>query len=158
MGKTFFINRNKNITAIISGDVWYDMAKIHEIHELFSCRDSQLPHENRWRANVIYGAADHLRIPTFTFQHNVLSGQEDPWVTGSEEELEALIHHIEKTGGKIVEREGWYIPFSNGSVTGIHGKEAMAREFKYITTTRQFRDTFGISRAELLARIRNSKG
>ena len=118
------------------------------IRQHFLTSEEKVEYKDRWRASVADKATNHLCLPTFTFVRDDRF-IESPWFTGNDNVLELLMKHIKETGGRI-ESSGFYVPFSNGCEVGMHGKDAMKADLAYVTTQQQFRDTFGISMAELV--------
>jgi len=105
-------------------------------------------YQKRWRLVVAADdATHHLNTPTFTFVRSERFNS-SPWFTATDDVLDLLIEHIKKNGGRI-EEAAFYVPFSNGCELGIHGKDAMKSDLAYVTTSRQFRETFGISLTDL---------
>jgi len=90
----------------------------------------------------------HLRGPIFTFVDEERY-QRAPWFTGDRGLATVLFHYIHREGGTVVE-SGIFAPFSNGAEVGMHGAEAQRTELSYVTTEREFLETFGITVKELM--------
>lgn len=76
--------------------------------------------------------------PVFTFSD---ASSLQCWVTGTMADLEVLLKgHLSKT-------RPFYVPFSNGYETGIHGPELQRQEWSFHTTLGEAMETFGLVRA-----------
>ena len=78
-----------------------------------------------------------------------------PWFTGTtspegSNDLHRLLNYITRNGGWF-SSASFYVPFSNGAETGLHGTDAQLNELRYVTTSAQFEETFDISLSELRA-------
>ena len=146
--KKYFSCYNNGVTAIVSEEAYNDFGKLARIYHYFCSQDTDPKCELRKTA---YEAVMHLaNHPTFTFARSERVS-ESPWFTGDNELAGALMIHIRTSGGSVDQR-GFQVPFSNAVELGIHGQDSMKKELAYVTTEEQFRETFGITRAELLAK------
>ncbi len=144
--KTFYTDYNNGVQVLISEEVMMDIRKKNAISLFY--REAEREKSGKGFAQIADDAVPLVGTPTFTFTRRERV-QDQPWFTGDNDFLEVLVAHIRENGGHIV-KGGIYVPFSNGSELGMQGTEAMARELVYVTSEQQFRDTFGISIAELL--------
>lgn len=79
--------------------------------------------------------------PIFTFG-DVNHRSFRPFLTGSTLDMHELLegHEVE---------DGWFwVPFSNGYETGIHGPELQRHEWQFRTTLREAMDAFGLDRKD----------
>ncbi len=141
------------MVAIVSEEVYNDLRKAHQIWEHFKERDDErnIPYNDQWKALTASQAVGHLTVPIFTFTHDE-RWKTQPWFTGGEKLWSMLNDYFEQSDNYIERDRSFFVPFSNGAELGMHGKDAMVGEFRYVTTETQFRDTFGISPTELKAR------
>ena len=146
--KKFFANYNNGVTAIVSEEVYNDIHRQRMIRQQFVAREESVEYKDRWRADLASKATEHLTVPIFTFASDDRF-EESPWFTGNRQVYKTLVEYIRKNGG-VVEEGGFFVPFSNGCEIGMHSKDAMKSELAYVTTSQQFRETFGISQAELV--------
>lgn len=148
--KKFFACRNNGVTAIVSEEVYNDIHRQRMIRQHFTTCEENVEYNERWLASVADKATNYLNVPTFTFVRPERF-QESPWFTATDDVLDRLIDYIKYNGDKI-EEAGFYVPFSNGCELGIHGKDAMKNDLAYVTTSQQFRETFGISLSGVASR------
>ncbi|MFA6270038.1 MAG: hypothetical protein WC657_02400 [Candidatus Paceibacterota bacterium] len=146
------MDHNNGVTAVVSQEVFSDIRKLGEIRQLFSDRERDKSYDDRFLAESADRGLSAIGKPVFTFTRNERAA-ESPWFTGDGELFKALAAHINENGD-CIETGGFFVPFSNGCEIGIHGKESMASELAFVTTEQQFRETFGISRMELLAKAK----
>ncbi len=145
----YYVCNNNGVTAIVSEETYKDMKKHRTISLWFDkCNIKKSYEERELSAMLVYSALKHLCVPIFTFT-NPEREKSSPWFTGDTIILVALMKHIKDNVG-IIENGSFYVPFSNGCETGLHGKESMKYELSYVTTEKQFRDAFGISISELI--------
>ena len=148
--KKFFWNYNNGVTALVSEDTLADFEKQNAIYTRLNDDDHRVKGRDDYSKPLSEGLR-HLGTPTFTFVRSERF-EKSPWFTGDSNLYEALMEHITESEGLL--GQGWFhVPFSNGMEIGCHGDRAMASELSYVTTDQQFRDAFGISRTELLAKI-----
>ena len=144
-GRVFHTHKNFGVRAIAEAGVAYDLNCLYGDVGIIRC----LPAFDRSETNrqVLIRALSHLGRPVFTFvDPERLVHQR--WFSGSTPTQEALIDHIEKEGG-IVRKEPFYVPFSNGIEMGHEGSEAELNELRFVTTSREFHETFGIHYGEV---------
>ena len=144
------MDHNNGVTAVVSQEVFNDIKKLGKIRQLFSDRERDKSYDDRFLAESADRGLRAIGKPVFTFTRNERAS-ESPWFTGDGELFKALTDYINENGD-CIETGGFFVPFSNGCEIGIHGKDAMASEMAYVTTEQQFRDTFGITIAELKAK------
>ena len=144
-GKKFFTTQNNGVIALVSEDVYAGLAHRAEIQEALMSRN-----DSRATLAMTEGLA-HMGTPTFTFARRERF-VESPWFTGDCDWgnglFETLCSYIQAEGGRVV-KGGFYVPFSNGCETGLHGPTSMADELRHVTTEVQFRATFGLNTNEL---------
>lgn len=149
--KKYFSCYNNGVTAIVSEETYDNIQKHEIIWQLFMEQDFN----SRTLPETAREGLEHLLVPIFTFtrpdRFNV-----SPWLTGDVAFLNELYAFIKESGGTI-ESGSFYVPFSNGCETGVHGTDAMKRELRHVTTGQQFRETFGISLSEIKERVRSSE-
>ena len=144
----YYLCNNNGVTAIVVEETYKDIMKNEMISSWFEERSTKKSHEERnLHAIVVCLATQYLSIPTFTFTH-CNRASVSPWFTGDTKILIALIKHIKEMRGVLLDGS-FYVPFSNGSEIGLHGVDSMRSELNYVTTQKQFRDTFGISISKL---------
>lgn len=146
----FYTCSNNGVTAIISEGVYQDIQKHVEIYKFFYTTDEKpdVDHKDRWRAALSTEATQHLTTPIFTFVRNDRF-RGAPWFTGDDTLFKVICEHIRDNGGTI-EHRFFNVPFSNGAEVGMHGKEEIRYELAYVTTRRQFFETFGVELDDLI--------
>ncbi len=144
--KRFFVCNNGGVTATMSEDTRVDILKDLAIRTRLACKH----HYTDISVELDRGLG-HLCVPIFTFV-STKRFTESPWFTGDSDLFNALVVYLE-SGGAEFAPWGFYVPFSNGMELGMHGEREMENELSYVTTERQFQDTFGISRNELLQKM-----
>jgi len=138
--KKYYSCYNNGVMAIVSEETYNDIQKYWEIVQRLACRNL---------AETASPALKHLCVPIFTFAH-IERVKESPWFTGEcDNFLFKLLKHIRDNGGKLIEGESFYVPFSNGCEVGLHGEAVMRNELAYVTTEQQFLETFGVSISEI---------
>ena len=143
----FYVSTNNGVTGVVSEDVMRDINRRTLIAKCFARTDINFGEQLRLQRATRH-ALQHLSTPTFTFSREWRVNAQ-PWFTGSRPLLAALTQHIESMRHVIV-FANFFVPFSNGHEIGHHGREAMAEEMGYVTTGRQFQETFGMSSVEIL--------
>ena len=144
--KRYYSCYNNGVNAIVSEEVLRDLEKRQEIYKVFQGHSAhfQTQEYEVAKAEGLRG----LGLPIFTFV-NPERFKTAPWCTGDTDLLTALQKQIQKDGG-VLYITGFYVPFSNGAECGLSGPESVAAELAYVTTERQFRETFGVSIEECL--------
>ena len=141
----FYTCHNSGVTALVSDEILHNMICIeHTIQELVGkrCVYQNLKLDPEAIVSSIKKGLHHLpTTPIFTFV-KVERWRNSTLFTGNEFLLKTLIDHL-KHDGHTVNPAEFYVPFSNGKELGMHGVEAMTNELSYITSDRQFRETFG---------------
>ena len=142
-GKQFYICYNNGVNAVVSGDILEDIQKKRAVASVLRATDDDVDF------------TPHIpEFPIFTFANEERVSR-SPWFTGIfETDLKPLLGHIANNGGRIYGDSSFHVPFSNGCEVSSHGREAQLEELRYVTTSAQFEETFGISLHEL----RNPKG
>ncbi len=142
--KTFYYDYNNGVTAVVSEDVLGDIKKLVEIRRHFAEREREKPFgDDCFLSNSADQGIAALGKPVFTFTRQERF-RESPWFTGDTELMNALAEHL-KERGDVFQRGSFYVPFSNGCECGLHGPDSMKHELAYVTTEKQFEDTFGVS-------------
>jgi len=142
-GQEFLYSYNGGVNALVDRQTWLGLNKADQILKAIWQHDPG--------SKVAINYLPTVTTPIFTFA-NHKRVQTSPWFTGHTEHLEKLYDHIRRHGGKLCSEYGnFYVPFSNGSETGLHGKEEQIRELQYVTSRQQFFQTFGITLEELWA-------
>ena len=135
-GKSFFRNYNNGVYSLASEEVFRGREKAERILNHLCLAEEVEVLELPLPAS-----------PIFTFAHydRVL---ESPWFTGHAECLRKLIEHICEAGGSVLD-SGLHVPFSNGVEKGRFDRAAQLAELRYVTSERQFAETFGITINEI---------
>jgi hypothetical protein len=142
----FFYCQDNGVVALTSVDTLNDMAKYIAIIE--NIKDVQLKNDSK----ALYDSLAHLNQGViFTFSRDRERFKKSPWFTGDIDLFASIRRHFRNSEHTFEERS-FFVPFSNGCELGFHGESAMATEFRFVTTEQQFREAFGISRSELLAK------
>jgi hypothetical protein len=150
-GKWFMVCYNNGVDALVSNLVYKDIMRRQEILLHSSIRELQ---------SAIGTAVNLLPQfpvgPIFTFTHAERYAK-SPWFTGTcpedsntsrANDFTRLQNYITRHGGHT-NTARFYVPFSNGIETGMHGVPRQLHELSYATTHAQFEETFGISLREL---------
>ena len=117
-----------------------------KINDLYLTLESSLKKQNH---DAFFRAFGHIaQTPVFTFVTQERVGN-SPWYTGTHDLHKALCRYIEREGGEVKELSSVWVPFSNGSERGLHGFDSQVDELRYVTSDRQFVDTFGVSAQQL---------
>lgn len=150
-GRTFFINNNNGVTAIVDQLVNANGEKRRALYR--SLVESRVPGspDREEGAEAFDIGLEHLwGTPVFTFA-DVERVARSPWFTGSSVLLDSVCRYIEKEDGLLIRGRSIFVPFSNGAETGLRGPRprAQAYELRYVTTEHQFLDTFGATIAEV---------
>ena len=153
--KKYYSCYNNGVTAIISEEVLLNLEKFQYIQCYFIDEEKNRLYSERNLTSVATEGLQHLIRPVFTFARTERV-KNSPWFTGENEILYTLVSHIRKNGDDI-KNAGFHVPFSNGMELGVHGAEVMKGELSFVTTEQQFRETFGISLAELKQQAHLSK-
>jgi hypothetical protein len=149
-GRKFFHNHNNGVTSLLSEEVLRSMELRWEVEGKVR-KDLGLNLEIKAAQEFIDAmnrGLQHIPVtPVFTFV-SVERKPNSPWATGTTLIEAAIIAWIWEEGGQVQSGYG-YVPFSNGSESGHHGPNALGRELQYVTTEKQFVETFGIGPREL---------
>ncbi len=127
--KTFFTYDRNKIHVLVAKSDWEEWIETGRICSLLDSIDlvSAMP-----------------RPPIFTFTKKS-EYKSRPWLTGTEELLIALHHHIETHGGTVRRNTTLHVPFANGYELGERGKGRQLNELRWRTSGRQFEQVFGAS-------------
>ncbi len=143
-GKTFHIGDNNGVVGLIEEEVLEQRTfKGHLISQL----EDRVGLAYRPKVRIAVDDALPPDGPIFTFT-NSDRNERSSWYTGDRKLLEKLLIYVKSEGAKI-KQGGGYIPFSNGYEICLAGVDLMRSELRFITTKRQFIETFGISPEDL---------
>jgi hypothetical protein len=131
-GKIFYSYVNNGVDTIVSEDVLQALNRFRQIGDDIT---KELRHDLRPEVRTkIAEAMVHLCVPIFTFVRKSRL-EKDPVYTGDRRLLDALTEYIGAQGGRV-EQESYYVPFSSGPED---------HDYRYVTSDKQFFDTFGVS-------------
>ena len=142
-GRTFCECHNNGVTALAMEEAVAELDRLFEIGAAISTL-GQIGHDERTAVNR---ALDRLRLPIFTFAREERV-RDEPWFTGDFRLYQVLCDYVRDAGGSQWPGH-FYVPFSNGDETNLHGRRAQLQELRYVATNAQFVMTFGISLQEL---------
>jgi hypothetical protein len=151
-GKTFFVRTNNGVTALASELV---VNERHQRDEIVRAIDPTVGRsDSALTVEIRAAVAKSTRLavgPIFTFV-NPERYAKSPWFSGSAKHLVQLIAYIEAEGGIVLEACDFYVPFSNGLESRYTSPKAMGAELEYVTTTQDFVDEFGATRAAIMGK------
>jgi hypothetical protein len=149
-GKTFFAIVNNGVTALASERVVNEKSQRGKIWDAM-----MKAHVGKASGSEAGKAIDEgLRLaigPIFTFV-NLERYAKSPWFSGDTRVFDKLVTYIEAEGGLVMHTHMFYIPFSNGIETRFSEPERVRYELGYVTTTQDFVDEFGATRAEIMGK------
>ena len=148
-GKWFHNFYNNGVEAIVTHEVWENMRKKRAVMLMLE----NMSKRNGDQEDMLPHIPD---TPVFTFASKERVDK-SPWFTGTmsntssfpeNRDLTRLLNYITRNGGQFGSGS-FHVPFSNGAEIGFHGPDAQVDELRYVTTSQQFEETFGISMNEL---------
>lgn len=143
-GRTFFTNIHNSVSVIVDELTYNDGLKRSAIYRCLVGGHPNVSYARNQGTIAFNKGLNHLSgVPVFTFT-DTRSELTGPWVTGSSALLESLWRYIEDEGGQIGMRP-MFVPFSNGA-------QPDADALRFVTTERQFLETFGITTEQVSAR------
>jgi len=162
--QVFYTCTNNGVTAIASEEAVNELKRLFHlskvVEEIVDSRDLHGWEGREVRTLLakmtVLQALDRLQLPVFTFVKGVRV-QNQPWFTGDFGLYQVLCDYISAEGGRELP-DSFYVPFSNGIETGMQGLERIGQELQFVTSRRDFLETFGISYGELLKRVRRADG
>ncbi len=132
--QTFFVSMNNGVYGVVAADVFANLQRRAAIERRFPGLGDAL--------------LDLPTRPIFTFakSERVVDA---PWFSGTDNHFAMLRWHLEKQCGAYIEGGNFYVPFSNAHELGHAGPEVQRFELAFVTSNRQFEETFGTTLREL---------
>lgn len=149
-GKAFLVSANNGVTALASEVVVNEKMQRARIWD--ALMKSNIGKATGFDAGKAVDDGLRLAIgPIFTFT-NPGRYASSPWFSGDTLVFDKLVAYIEAEGGIVLRQYAFYVPFSNGIETRYSEPERMRYELGYVTTTQDFVDEFGATRADIMGK------
>ena len=139
-GKWFHICYNNGVYAVVSHEIYENIRRKRQILVRLEMERDLIPHIPETPIFTFAGKDRVAKSPWFTGNDGDSDDRKNDW--------HRLMNYIHREGGHYIDAT-FYVPFSNGCETGLHGPATQCDELRYVTTDAQFKETFGISLAEL---------